>query len=63
MRVTTRTANEQSAVHPVVASSSSNVVGVHDVGVHDGWLWMSMEFVDGVTLSSWLKQRERGWRR
>jgi tetratricopeptide (TPR) repeat protein/predicted Ser/Thr protein kinase len=39
-----------------------NVVTVHDVGTLGGRLWIAMEFVDGVTLSDWTRQRRRGWR-
>lgn len=39
-----------------------NVVAVHDVGEHDGRVWLAMEYVDGVTLSAWLKEERRGWR-
>jgi Tfp pilus assembly protein PilF/predicted Ser/Thr protein kinase len=31
-----------------------NVVGVHDVGIHDEQLFVAMEFVDGRTLGAWL---------
>jgi tetratricopeptide (TPR) repeat protein/tRNA A-37 threonylcarbamoyl transferase component Bud32 len=31
-----------------------NVVGVHDVGVHDDQLFVAMDFVDGQTLGEWL---------
>jgi eukaryotic-like serine/threonine-protein kinase len=33
-----------------------NVVVVHDVGTHDGHLFVAMEFVEGVTLRDWLRQ-------
>ena len=39
-----------------------NVVTVHDVGTLAGRLWIAMEFVDGVTLSDWIRERRRGWR-
>jgi tetratricopeptide (TPR) repeat protein/predicted Ser/Thr protein kinase len=39
-----------------------NIVAVHDVGEHDGSVWLAMEYVDGTTLGGWLKQRERSWR-
>ncbi|MEX1367085.1 MAG: serine/threonine-protein kinase [Nannocystaceae bacterium] len=34
--------------------SHPNVVAVHDVGVHDGRLFVAMELVEGVTLREWL---------
>ncbi|MCB9750810.1 MAG: protein kinase [Myxococcales bacterium] len=39
-----------------------NVVTVLDVGEHHGQLWISMEFVQGRTLSTWLKEQQRTWR-
>ena len=35
----------------------SNVITVHDVGTHDGGVFVAMEFVDGVTLTRWLGAR------
>jgi tetratricopeptide (TPR) repeat protein len=32
-----------------------NVVAVHDVGVHEGHVFVAMEFVAGTTLSDWLE--------
>lgn len=42
--------------------SHPNVVGVHDVGVHDGRVFVAMEFVEGQTLRAWLRQRPRAWK-
>jgi tetratricopeptide (TPR) repeat protein/tRNA A-37 threonylcarbamoyl transferase component Bud32 len=41
-----------------------NVVGVHDVGVHDGQLFVAMEFVAGKTLGAWMSevQQPRPWK-
>jgi tetratricopeptide (TPR) repeat protein/predicted Ser/Thr protein kinase len=39
-----------------------NVVGVHDVGMHAGQLFVGMEFVDGQTLGAWMASAERPWR-
>ena len=41
-----------------------NVVSVHDVGLHQGQLFVAMEFVDGVTLHEWMHGIEapRPWR-
>ncbi|NVB42335.1 tetratricopeptide repeat protein [Pseudenhygromyxa sp. WMMC2535] len=36
-----------------------NVVAVHDVGVHDGRLFIAMEFVPGPTLAEWMRARAR----
>jgi serine/threonine protein kinase/Tfp pilus assembly protein PilF len=39
-----------------------NVVAVHDVGVHEGQLFLAMEFVAGQTLRTWLRAGPRPWR-
>lgn len=33
-----------------------NVVGVHEVGVHDGRTYLAMEYVAGMTLTHWLER-------
>ena len=38
-----------------------NVITVHDVGVHDGRVYVAMEFVEGTTLAEWL-DRPHHWR-
>jgi TolB-like protein/Tfp pilus assembly protein PilF len=38
-----------------------NVVAVHDVGVLDGLVFVAMEFVEGDSLSTWLRASPRGW--
>ena len=40
--------------------SHPNVVPVYDVGVHDGELFIAMEFVRGTTLRTWLETK-RPW--
>ncbi len=43
--------------------SNPNVVGVYDVGTtDDGDLYIAMEFVEGETLTAWLKSYPRSWR-
>ncbi len=37
--------------------SHPNVVTVHDVGVHDGRVFVAMDWVQGPTLRSWMKGR------
>jgi hypothetical protein len=39
--------------------SSPHVVAVHDVGTFEGGLFVAMDYVDGVTLRSWLLARRR----
>ncbi len=42
--------------------SHANVITVHDVGTIDGQVFVAMEFIDGTTLSGWLRERPRTWR-
>ncbi|MFO0634905.1 MAG: protein kinase [Nannocystaceae bacterium] len=42
--------------------SHANVITVHDVGTIDGQVFVAMEFIDGSTLSAWLRERRRSWR-
>jgi tetratricopeptide (TPR) repeat protein/tRNA A-37 threonylcarbamoyl transferase component Bud32 len=37
-----------------------NVVGVHDVGVRDGQVFVAMEFVEGQTLGEWMRTADGG---
>jgi len=39
-----------------------NVVAIHDVGVHEDAVWLAMEFLDGHTLTAWLRREPRSWR-
>jgi serine/threonine protein kinase len=39
-----------------------HVVAVHDVGTCDRGVFVAMEFVEGVTLRTWLKGQARSWR-
>jgi eukaryotic-like serine/threonine-protein kinase len=39
-----------------------NVVGVHDVGVHEDRIFLAMELVEGTTLDVELAARPRSWR-
>ena len=39
-----------------------HIVAVHDVGEHQGAVWLAMEYVEGDTLSAYLAARRRSWR-
>jgi serine/threonine-protein kinase len=39
-----------------------NVVAVHDVGETEGQAYLTMELIDGVTVSAWLKEKPRRYR-
>jgi tetratricopeptide (TPR) repeat protein/tRNA A-37 threonylcarbamoyl transferase component Bud32 len=41
--------------------SHPNVVAVHDVGTYADRVFLAMEFVDGKTLSAWLKEQPQPW--
>jgi len=38
-----------------------NLVEIYDVGVHDGDVWIAMEWIDGITLREW-NMGPRSWR-
>ncbi len=39
-----------------------NTITVHDVGEHQGRVFLAMEFVEGQTLGAWLAESVRTWR-
>lgn len=39
-----------------------HVVAVHEVGAHDGAVYLAMDLVEGVTLDHWQRQRPHPWR-
>jgi tetratricopeptide (TPR) repeat protein/predicted Ser/Thr protein kinase len=42
--------------------SHPNVASIHDVGEHDGQVFVAMEFIDGATLRAWLRSSGATWR-
>jgi tetratricopeptide (TPR) repeat protein len=36
-----------------------NVIAIHDVGEHEGGVFLAMEYIDGPTLAQWLQERAR----
>jgi eukaryotic-like serine/threonine-protein kinase len=38
-----------------------NVVTIHDVGTHEGHVWLAMELIEGETLDVWLASARHGW--
>jgi tetratricopeptide (TPR) repeat protein len=47
--------------HALAKLSHPNVVAIHDVGEHEGAVWLAMEFVEGRTLGDWLRAERRDW--
>ncbi|MGH1346919.1 MAG: protein kinase domain-containing protein [Nannocystales bacterium] len=40
----------------------TNVITVHDVGTWHGQVFVAMEFVEGGTLKSWMREKRRSWK-
>ncbi len=38
-----------------------NVIGIYDVGTHQGHPFLAMELVSGSTFKGWLREKERPW--
>lgn len=43
--------------------SHPNVIQVHEIGEHDGSMFVAMEYVEGSTLRDWLDGEPQPWRR
>lgn len=41
--------------------SHPNVAQIYEVGDYHGQLFIAMEYIEGVTLTTWLKKHPRGW--
>lgn len=41
--------------------SHPNVVQIHEVGIHDGALFLALELVEGETLQAWQRRGDRRW--
>lgn len=65
LRGSTRPSRSRALLHEAQAMAKlahSNVVGVHDVGEHEGAVYVAMEFVEGSTLREWLAAHPGPWR-
>jgi serine/threonine protein kinase len=65
LQITTKDAQKRlrREAQAIAQLSHPNVVAVYDVGAtEDGDLYIAMEFVEGDTLTTWLKKYPRTWR-
>lgn len=65
LKGTSRSANRASLLREAQAMARlrhPRVVTVHDVGEHEGRVYIAMEFIDGITLGDWSSGEKRGWR-
>lgn len=42
--------------------SHPNIVQIHEVGTHEGLVYIAMELIDGPTLVAWAEERIRSWK-
>jgi tetratricopeptide (TPR) repeat protein/tRNA A-37 threonylcarbamoyl transferase component Bud32 len=57
----TAVARLQREAQAMARLSHRNVVSIHDVGDHEGQVFLAMEFVQGRTVGAWSRERERDW--
>jgi tetratricopeptide (TPR) repeat protein len=69
LKFLTRHRSDQAALARVLAEAGTmarlshpNVVTVHDVGLHEGLPFLSMELVEGTTLRQWRNEASRSFR-
>ena len=57
-----RTARLEREAQAIAKLSHPNVISIFDVGVHEGQVFMAMEYLAGGTLWQWVNAKKRPWR-